>query len=58
MGCFNRDINDISYFIKLIDHIIYKDKLTPNEFAQFTFDYMKGELKENEYFNTTCSIDN
>ena len=58
IGLFNREIKQISYFIKLIDHLIYKEKLTSIEFSKIVFKYMKGEIEENEYINTTCSANN
>lgn len=55
---FSRDVREISSFIKLIDFLIDKKKLTSTEFAKITFEYSKLELEveKNEYIDTTCRV--
>ena len=38
---FNKDIGEISNFIKLLDFLIQKEKLTSTEFAKITLEYTK-----------------
>ena len=55
---FSRDIKEISNFIKLMNFLIKKEKLTPKEFSKITFEYTKLEVGEDEHINTTCRVNN
>lgn len=51
---FKKENREIVYFMEILKFFMEKNELTLTEFTEITYEYIKEEVKKNEYINSTC----